>query len=915
MKFAVVVMAVVGLSACAATPKLTVAFSYDEVRGRLAGNGLRYVVMPDASTQLVEVDVRFEVGSREDPPGKAGLAHLAEHLMLELHGDGDGGSGAPSTPSIRQLTLQHNAYTNEDTTHFMFNARAEVAGTLLAQAAAAMELGCTTISKDSFVREREVVRNELRERRRVPEALIPQLAASAIYPPDHPYAHPIEGDDDAQLSTLTLRDACAFIAKYYVPERAIVVVAGGISADSTIRRIESEFRRVSRHRPTPRPAIEPRGAATEARTFELDTEHPWVSVAWSLPDARTAEGDLVLSGIRTAFLDRSADEVNLSCARRTFPQIRGGEELPIFLIALELDDASQADDCVARVWTVIRGLRQRFLDGWYDSTAARNNRRKVEFVSQLEPLFGIGGRTDRIADLVQFSLDVDFDSRELYAVHEFDRLGKLRGEDLELALSRTLDPSRARVTVFTTGKKLAGDRRSGASLVVRADDPDETAVIDPREAETPIALPTGIAMSSGATRFSLANGMRVVLLPRTAMPIVAMQLVFDGGELAAADNPLLATAAAHLLPGPDWTMRYSGADVRRRTSADRTAWTTRGLSVYFDVMVKEFDRVIRAGSYEADDVQHWKQRTEAWASSRRTRSARAFESQQRAALFGLDHPYTRSSELLPRGLSGVNVQTLSAFQARNYGAANATFIVTGAFDPRVAEAQIRDRFASWPAGVKIAPAPHVEPVRTGPRHVGVDGDDAAVVDLALVYPSPAGLAGEQAARLVLTQILDDLMWSVRTRLGAAYSPYAYREALLDVADYRLACTVDASRAGEVLREIRNELDALRRGDDLAVRFVRARRKVVDRLLGQSTVSTALAAQLADIARFGLEPTYYTTLVQRAAALSVADVQAVLEHELAPDAESVIAHGTRSAVTAAFADAGVADVTFVEPDHE
>ena len=55
-------------------PVLVVKFTFEhgEQRGRLDRNGLRLVIMPDPTTQLVEVDVRYEVGAREDPPGKAG---------------------------------------------------------------------------------------------------------------------------------------------------------------------------------------------------------------------------------------------------------------------------------------------------------------------------------------------------------------------------------------------------------------------------------------------------------------------------------------------------------------------------------------------------------------------------------------------------------------------------------------------------------------------------------------------------------------------------------------------------------------------------------------------------------------------------------------------------------------------------
>src|SRR5262249_13726809 len=68
------------------------AFTSAEKRGVINTNGLRFIIMPDPTTQLVEVDVHYDVGAREDPEGKAGLAHLVEHLMFQTRPDG------PETP-------------------------------------------------------------------------------------------------------------------------------------------------------------------------------------------------------------------------------------------------------------------------------------------------------------------------------------------------------------------------------------------------------------------------------------------------------------------------------------------------------------------------------------------------------------------------------------------------------------------------------------------------------------------------------------------------------------------------------------------------------------------------------------------------------------------------------------------------
>jgi predicted Zn-dependent peptidase len=236
------------------------------------------------------------------------------------------------------------------------------------------------------------------------------------------------------------------------------------------------------------------------------------------------------------------------------------------------------------------------------------------------------------------------------------------------------------------------------------------------------------------------------------------------------------------------------------------------------------------------------------------------------------------------------------------------------FDPRRAEAVIRDSLGSWSDGHKAAPLAAAAYHRAGPIHVGVIGDDDPQVDVAILYPSPAGISGEHAARLVLAEMLNEQMWTVRSKLGATYGTYARRDARLGGSMYHLGGTIDAPRAGEAIRAMREGVDALRRGSDFDVLFVRARRKVVQDLFGGSTQSSELANRLGLIARFGLDPSYQTALLRQTAALSTAQVKNILARELAPESEVVVALGDRVAVTRAFADAGITDARLVEPSY-
>ena len=189
------------------------------------------------------------------------------------------------------------------------------------------------------------------------------------------------------------------------------------------------------------------------------------------------------------------------------------------------------------------------------------------------------------------------------------------------------------------------------------------------------------------------------------------------------------------------------------------------------------------------------------------------------------------------------------------------------------------------------------------------------VDVAILYPSPAGIDGLHAARMVLTEMLNDRMWDIRGKLGATYGTYARHETRVGPSAYRLGGAVDAPRAGEAIKAMRDGLDALRRGEGQGVAFVRARRKVVQQLLGESTVSSELAARLGLIARFSLDPGFYNTLLRQVAVLSIAQVQDLLARELAPNGEVLVVLGDRPSVTKAFADAGITDAKLVEPQYD
>jgi predicted Zn-dependent peptidase len=415
--------AVAAMWSCA-RPGQQLVFTYGEVRGQLPKNGLRFVVMPDPTTQLVEVDVRYEVGSREDPPGKAGLAHLVEHLMFEQQ---PGGPGTPTVWQIlRQPTLNVNAYTDWDTTHFMINARADLLDTLVKIEATRMHDGCRTISQYEFLREREVVRNETRGRNRSAEALIPQLTLSAVYPPSHAYARMIGGNDE-QLSAITLGDVCQFMQQYYVPERAVVVVAGGIAADRAIRSIENP---VAVHRRT-----------TPAHIAVISDDDPQVDVGLLYPSPPGIAGEQAARLVLTQMLDDQMWRIRTELGATYGVRVRRDARVSASAYRIESAvDAPRAGEAIRAMRAGIEALRS---GSDFDAMFARARRKVAQ-----ELLNGSTVSIElarRLGETARFGLGPSFDNELLRDT------AALSPEQVKQLIARELDP-RSEVIV------LLGDR-------------------------------------------------------------------------------------------------------------------------------------------------------------------------------------------------------------------------------------------------------------------------------------------------------------------------------------------------------------------------------------------------------------------------------------------------------------------------
>lgn len=229
-------------------------------------NGMEVVVIPDHRAPVVHHMVWYRVGAADEEPGKSGLAHLTEHLMFK---------GTPDVPAgdfsriVRRQGGSDNAFTSRDYTgYFQTIARDRLPMVMEMEADRMANL---SYGDEHFLPERMVVLEERSSRvDNDPQSLLSEQMAALQYL-NHPYGRPVIGWRH-EIEELTLEDAMAFYRRHYVPNNAILVVAGDITAEELRPLTEATYGRIepgavpARVWPQEPPQIAPRRVVlTDAR--------------------------------------------------------------------------------------------------------------------------------------------------------------------------------------------------------------------------------------------------------------------------------------------------------------------------------------------------------------------------------------------------------------------------------------------------------------------------------------------------------------------------------------------------------------------------------------------------------------------------------------------------------------------------
>ena len=202
------------------------------------GNGLRVVLSADHSLPVVTVNFWYNVGSRNERPGRTGLAHLFEHMMFQ------GSQNVPDTQHMQMVERvggSINASTWLDRTTYYTTVPASHLELALWLDSDRMGFFLPALTQEKFDNQREVVKNERRQRMdNAPYGDWDERMQRLVFPPDHPYHHSVMGSME-DLDATSLDDVADFFRTFYAPDNAVLTLCGDFDRDTARSLIERYF--------------------------------------------------------------------------------------------------------------------------------------------------------------------------------------------------------------------------------------------------------------------------------------------------------------------------------------------------------------------------------------------------------------------------------------------------------------------------------------------------------------------------------------------------------------------------------------------------------------------------------------------------------------------------------------------------
>ena len=712
---------------------------------RTLANGLHVFTARDASTPNVTVQVWYGVGSKDDPEGRSGFAHLFEHMMFKATRDMPAEHLDRLTEDVGGM---NNASTWDDFTNFYEVIPANHLETLLL--AEAERMSSLSVDQANFVSERAVVEEELRQRFLAnPYGHLDLAIQDASYA-IHPYKRSTIGSI-GDLDAATLPDVKAFHDTFYRPDNANLIVIGNYDPKTLDAWVDKYFGEIGNpNRPAPRVTVvePPRTAPKTVTVYAPNVPLPAVDITWAIPAASSKDlaALRVLDGLLSTgdasrlnhdlVYDRQiAQSINSDAGRNAQPSL--------FQVQAVMADGKTLNEGEAALRDEVKRVRDQPIGA--DELARAKNQLVASALQERETA---EGRAFEIG----YALLVEADARR--ANTDIAALEAVTAADVQhVAQTYLLDDLRVTVRYLDDSQRPAGEKPAPDLAQFS---PKVTANVLPiglKAAPPPASLPI-TAPAPSAPVFStpphiaertLANGLRVIVAKTSDVPMVTAELTVRSG--AAADPRGLAGLAeltADLLPKGTTTrsateiaaeVEAAGGSLKSKTTYDGTGLTLTVLADQLAATLPIMADVARHPAFAPEEIERLRRQKldDLSVALKQPGDLAAFAAAP--LVFGAG-PYGHDEGGTPKSLKTISRADLQAAYAQAFRPSGAILVLTGDIEPEAGFALAEKTFGDWTSAT--APPPFETappPVPTKPRVLVIDLPAAGQAAVELAAPT------------------------------------------------------------------------------------------------------------------------------------------------------------------------------------
>ncbi len=857
-------------------------------------NGLGLVLLETDLAPVVELQIWAGVGSADERPDEAGLAHFHEHMLFkgterrgvgEVAGEVEGAGG------------RINAYTSFDVTVYHATLpSSELAVGLDVLSDAVLH---SSFDPDEIDREIEVVLEEIRRSEDSPGQVLGNALFATAYR-THPYRSPILGTPEsvASIDRARLR---AFYERWYSTRNLCVVAVGDFRSAELAEEIREVF--VRREPGSPRPA-RPREkaqrglrSAVVSRPFErvgVELAYPAVGLAHADAPYLDLLGFVLGSGDSSRLVRRVrerhglVDRVDAGCYTPLDPGL--------FSVGLETD-AARALPAIEAVARELERVRSEPVALEEVEKARANFLASEDFERE-----SVSGMAHKIGSFHHLAGSTAAEERYLDAVRSATQ------EDLARVAREYLRPDRLSVAaVLPEAEAGALDAAGIEGAIARGVERVSRAFAAPERRELQPAPPAARAHArAGATAppeivsYELPMGAQLHVMPRRRVPVVAARAAFVGGLLAETSR----TAGLSAFLSSMWlrgTRGRSAADFARATeglAAEIDGFSGRNslgltLETPSERLTRSLDlfaEVLLEPAFDPDEIERERRETLAAIDRREDRLG------QRAFLLFAETHYHRHPYRLP--MLG-NVESVQAFDrdtlAVHHGALvrapNLSLAVAGDVDPDAVARWLSSRLADLePAPVEATPPAEEEPpreIRQAEIH-----KDRSQAHLVIGFRGLTVRDDDRFALEVISQILAGqggrLFLELRDRRSLAYSVSAANVEGVAPGTFCLYIATAPEKYEQARSGLLGELERLLESPPDGAELDRARRFLVGNFDIEQQRNSAHAAHASLDALYGLGAAASRDYPERIRSVSKEDVERVAARVIRLDAYTLAA---------------------------